>query len=384
MNWKYVGVLLAVWPCVACLGLKASSPNLAQEPKRKAKTADIQGTWDLVSWERNGKNQKLQRVRVFITESQIYSDGMRLPDDKGFQSWPYERVPSDKPNVAIMNLIGLQGRVMVPAICALDGETLRIVLGRETLTHALPFKDVKVDRPREFATKPGSDQLLLVLKRAAAADDPLALLKKLGGSPTDTWHIYLSQEQAKKATNEDLAIIKKYPLIYSLNLRGCRITDDGLIHFKDMAHLRYLTLVDMPVTDMGLRHLEGLDKLVGLTVKCAKVSGAGLKRLTSIKELDLGDAAFTDADLAQIQGLAKLERLYLRNTAITDAGLVHLKPLSKLNTLCLAKTKVTDAGLEHLHGLTKLRHFRLRDTKVTAKGVRALRAALPGLEDIER
>jgi hypothetical protein len=45
---------------------------------------------------------------------------------------------------------------------------------------------------------------------------------------------------------------------------------------------------------------------------------------------------------------------------------------------------VTDAGLEHLQGLTRLPNLRLRGTKVTDKGVRALRAALPDMEDIVR
>src|SRR5262245_33193261 len=383
MKGKCVRVLLTVWPCVACLGLAASPPNFAQQPKRQAKTPDIQGTWDLVSWERNGKGQKLQRVRIFVTESQIYSDGVPLPDDKGFQSWPYERGPCDKPNVTIMNLIGLQGRVLVPALCELDGETLRIVLGRETATRGLPFAQVKVDRPKEFATKPGSEQLLLVLKRAAAADDPIALLRKLGGNATIRLGtaIYLDSEQAK---DDDLAVIKKLPVIGSLTLRRCRITDAGLVHLKDMADLQYLTLADMPITDEGLVHLEGLRNLQELTVQCPKVSGAGLKRLTRLKELGVGGTAFTDADLVHLEGLTRLERLDLGKTAITDAGLVHLKPLINLDRLFLDNTKVTDAGLEHLHGLTRLRNLGLRGTKVTDKGVRALRAAIPGLEEVVR
>jgi hypothetical protein len=384
MKAKFVRLFLIVGPCVACLGLAASPPIFTQEPKRQAKTPDIQGTWNLVSWERNGEGQKLQRVRIFITDSHISSDGVPLPDDKGFMSWPYELDPGDKPNVAIMNLSGLQGRVVVPAICALDGATLRIVLGRETATRGLPLKEVKVDRPKEVATRPGNDQLLLVLKRAAAADDPISLLRKLGSPTLTLGNVYLGSELARQATNEDLAIIKKYPLIHALALRGCQITDAGLVHLKDMPNLRYLTLADTPVTDKGLVHLEGLPKLTELSVNCAKVSGAGLKRMTGIESLGLGDSAFTDADLAHLKGLTQLKRLDLRNTAITDAGLRHLKPLVKLDSLVLEKTKVTDAGLEHLQGLTRLRSLRLRGTKVTAKGVRALRAAIPDIEEIER
>jgi hypothetical protein len=58
-------------------------------------------TWNLVFWERNGKNQK-QRVRMFVTDSHIYSDGVPLPDDKGSKSWPDELGPGDKPNAATM------------------------------------------------------------------------------------------------------------------------------------------------------------------------------------------------------------------------------------------------------------------------------------------
>jgi hypothetical protein len=385
MKAKFVRMFLILWPCVTSLCLAASPPIFAQEPKRQGKTPDIQGTWNLVSWERNGKDQKPQRVRLFITESQIYSEGMPLPDDKGLESWHYELGPGDKPSTGVMNLDGLQGRELVPGLCALDGATLRIVLGRVTATQGLPLKEVKVDRPKEFATRPGSDQLLLVLKRAAAADDPISLLRKLGGSPTITLgDIHLGSEQAKQARNEDLAIIKKYPLIHALELRGCPITDAGLVHLKDMANLQYLTLADMPVTDKGLVHLEGLPKLTDFTVNCAKISGAGLKHLTGITSLALEGSAFTDADLAHLEGLTKLECLNLRKTAITDAGLVHLKRLINLDRLFLENTKVTDAGLVHLQGLTKLRNLRLRGTKVTEKGVRALQAALPDLEEIVR
>jgi hypothetical protein len=53
MKAKLVRRLLNVWPCIACLGLAALSPIFAQEPKPPAKTPDIQGTWNLVSWEKN-------------------------------------------------------------------------------------------------------------------------------------------------------------------------------------------------------------------------------------------------------------------------------------------------------------------------------------------
>jgi Leucine-rich repeat (LRR) protein len=385
MNGKFGRVLLIVGPCVACLGLAASPPVFTQQAKPQAKTPDIQGTWDLVSWERNGKDQKPQKVRIFLTESLIYCEGVSLPDDKDFYRWHYELSPGDQPNTAILNLSTLQGRVMVPGLCGLDGATLRIVLGRVTPTGGLSLNKVKADRPNAFATKPGSDQLLLVLKRAAAADDPITLLRKLGVAmeTLTLGHVYLRGEQGKQARNEDLAVIKKYPLIFSLSLEGCQVTDDGLVHLKDMPNLTYLTFADVPITNEGLVHLEGL-KITDLHVHSTKVTGAGLRRLTGLQSLGLQGAAFTDADLAHLRGLTKLKRLNLSKTAITDAGLVHLKALTNLTELVLESTKVTDAGLEHLRGLTKLRSLRIKGTNVTDKGARALRTAIPKLEEIER
>src|SRR5262245_4889909 len=123
MNAMFVRMLLIGWPCVAWLWLAAYPPIFAEEPKPQAKTPDIQGTWNLVSSERNGKDQKLPSGRIFLTESYIYSEGVLLPDDKGSQSWNYQLAPGDKPNAAIMNLSGSQGRDRILAICALDGAT---------------------------------------------------------------------------------------------------------------------------------------------------------------------------------------------------------------------------------------------------------------------
>src|SRR5215470_1021509 len=183
MKAKFVRMLLIVWPC-SCLWLAASPPTFAGEAKPKARTPDIQGTWNLVSREKNGKGQPQTKARIYITATMIYTDGVLLPDGQGHRVWPYELDPGDKPNAATIDLSGAQGRDLVPGICALDGTTLRIVLGRITPTRARPRKEVKADRPKEFATRPGTDHVLYVLKRVAAADDPILLLRKLDCSET--------------------------------------------------------------------------------------------------------------------------------------------------------------------------------------------------------
>jgi hypothetical protein len=276
MPAKLVRLLLIVGSCLAGPWPAALPPTFAEWPKPGAKTPDIQGAWNVVAWERNGKAQRPPSARLFITTSQIYSGGLSLPDDQGYAMWHYELVPGDKPNATVMNLDALQGRDLVPAICALDKATLRIVLGPVTKTRGLPLKEVPVDRPKGFATRPGSNQLLLVLERAAAADDPILLLRKLGGHATITLgtEIYLDSERAK---NDDLAVLKRLPVIHTLTLLRCQITDPGLVHLKAMTDLQYVTLADLPVTDKGLVHLEGLRNLRGLTVKCAKSAAPASK-----------------------------------------------------------------------------------------------------------
>src|SRR5262245_7174926 len=119
-------MLVTVWSCAAGLHMALFAPIFAQEHKGHASTPDIQGTWNLVSWERNGKDQKLPEVRFFITESHFYPHGASLPSDVAFAWWHYELERGDKPGVAIMNLDGSQGRDLVPGICKLEGATLRI------------------------------------------------------------------------------------------------------------------------------------------------------------------------------------------------------------------------------------------------------------------
>src|SRR5262249_45897289 len=100
MNAKCVRMLLIAWPGVACLWLAAFPPIPAKASKPPATLPDIQGTWDLVSWEKNGKSLERKNVQFFITESHIYADGVPLPDDAGFKSHSYDLGPGDKPNVA--------------------------------------------------------------------------------------------------------------------------------------------------------------------------------------------------------------------------------------------------------------------------------------------
>ena len=105
------------------------------------------------------------------------------------------------------------------------------------------------------------------------------------------------------------------------------VTDDRLVHLKELTELESLGLNFTRITDAGLVHLKGL---------------------TELKELDLEGTRVSDAGLEHLQGLNGLENLNLGRTQVTDAGLVHLKNQVHLEWLWLQGTGVTDAGVDEL------------------------------------
>jgi|GEM_PF-3371215 len=113
------------------------------------------------------------------------------------------------------------------------------------------------------------------------------------------------------------------------------------------------------VTDDGLIHLKEIQQLVSVHLKNTKITDDGLKHLANLKTL---------------------KRLHLELTEINGSGLTHLKGLDKLEYLNVYGTKVNDAALAHLHGLKSLKKVYVWKTEVTEAGVAALQKALPELK----
>lgn len=105
------------------------------------------------------------------------------------------------------------------------------------------------------------------------------------------------------------------------------------------------------LTDEGLVHLKDIDGLIWLNLANTKISDDGLKHLAELKSL---------------------KRLHLEKTSIGDAGLAHLKDLTELEYLNLYGTQVSDAGLDHLASLNKLEKLYLWQSQATVAGVAKL------------
>ena len=95
-------------------------------------------------------------------------------------------------------------------------------------------------------------------------------------------------------------------------------------------------------------HLKGLSSLQTLDLRGTKITDAGLvhlKGLTKLQTLYLSQTQITDAGLVHLKGLTHLKELSLEGTRVTGSGLVHLKGLTKLQTLYLGGTQITDLEL---------------------------------------
>lgn len=117
----------------------------------------------------------------------------------------------------------------------------------------------------------------------------------------------------------------------AFHLSGKELTDEGLVHLKEIANLTWLNLANTKITDAGLQSL------------------AEIKTLT---------------------------RLHLEKTSVGDAGLEHLKGLENLEYLNLYGTQVSDAGLDHLQALSGLKKLYLWQSKATKEGAAKLREAM--------
>jgi uncharacterized protein (TIGR03067 family) len=129
---------------------------VAQEEATKTDMLKIQGTWRLLSREKDGKADAAEAIKdiVMINKGDKFSfkgsasgagamtgtftlDATKKPKTM-------DRIPADGPR---------KGKTL-PGIYALDGDTLKICV---SLTGA--------ERPSEFATRPNSGVLLSVFKR---------------------------------------------------------------------------------------------------------------------------------------------------------------------------------------------------------------------------
>jgi hypothetical protein len=133
-----------------------------------------------------------------------------------------------------------------------------------------------------------------------------------------------------------------------LNLSHTKVSDAGMVYFKDCKNLTFLDLWETKVTDEGLANFQG----------CKNLS-----------LLNLGTTRASDAGLVHFKNCKNLTALYLFWTNVSDAGLVHFQDCKDLSKLNLAGTRVSDVGVAHFKNCKNLTHLHLDHTQVGDAGL---------------
>jgi Leucine Rich Repeat (LRR) protein len=140
--------------------------------------------------------------------------------------------------------------------------------------------------------------------------------------------------------------------IWGANLAFLPVTDADIHALMNVGtEIEYLILTGTEVTDEGLVHVRQMPRLKTLGLAGTQVSDLGCKELAQIEtlaELSLADTAITDEGVKHLSRLTNLQSLNLQSTAISDTGLRSLGKLPQLESLDISATNVTDDGIRGL------------------------------------
>lgn len=184
----------------------------------------------------------------------------------------------------------------------------------------------------------------------------------------------------KAMTNDGLKELKAFPNLKSLTIFFCeQITDEGMVHVKELKSLDSLGLGNTSVTDDGLAELKDLKGLKVLRLAgCIRMTDKAtetIKGFTDLEELTL-PSTISEVGVKRLLGLKKLKYLYLSGTSIGDSAVKNISTFSELETLYLG-SEVTDEAIPDLVRLTKLKRLNLFGSKITGKGLEQLKKSLP-------
>jgi peroxiredoxin len=188
----------------------------------------------------------------------------------------------------------------------------------------------------------GEPTTAMILKEI---DQPtLALLGKLDQLASLT----LAGDWVTDARLEELRPVLTH--VEFLDVRGRRVSDQGLAAISGLRALKRLTLAQVAITDEGLAPLAQLSSLETLYLTDTPITGAGLRHLQHLprlREIALDGNRLKDFELAQLDGLASLKILEVHE-GISDRAVAYLKQLKGLRRVLLHRTNITDAGVDEL------------------------------------
>ena len=174
-------------------------------------------------------------------------------------------------------------------------------------------------------------------------------------------------------TDSGAALLERFPVLTSLHVRGCPLSDAGLKSIGKLTRLTFLSVGERSSSN-GPRGLEAAGQ--------SRLSDAGLRELHSLAKLEsltLASRNITEAGLARlIEFYPDLVTLHIELAPLTDSTIEPLSTLKHLRTLSLIQSKLTDGAMNSLTQLTRLHTLNVQGSQITGDGVRRLTSALPG------
>jgi hypothetical protein len=174
------------------------------------------------------------------------------------------------------------------------------------------------------------------------------------------------------------------PALPELHLGLSRITEEGLLHLREMRSLRFLGLTGTTYSDKSLPPLQELPSLKSLRLNGTAVSDDGLELLSSLAKLDFLDLyenqRMTDNAPKRLEALPLLTHLSLGGSQATDrAAIAARDALPRLRKLELHDGSFSDSGLNALRNM-KLTSMTLKGTNVTTRGASEFRRGRQGFQ----
>jgi hypothetical protein len=189
-------------------------------------------------------------------------------------------------------------------------------------------------------------------------------------------------ELYESTTDAGLAELKRFPQLTGVTLNGCRITDEGLDHLRQLKDLKRIELWDcFDITDVGISRLWQVPTLKSVSLRnFPRITDASLDRigkLGRLLELRLDRCPLlTDEGLAGLKE-SPLQYLIISNcSGITGSGLRLLKD-NALKSVTFYGPVYSDKLVPCLESLEHTARIELYKTSVTKPGADQLRRALP-------
>ncbi|HDZ20920.1 hypothetical protein LCGC14_0315680 [marine sediment metagenome] len=251
---------------------------------------------------------------------------------------------------------------------------------------------------------------------APSVDEAIERITLLGGriepaEPTRASDVVAVDLSGTSIVDEELVFLRAFPKLRRLSLKGCPVSDYGMIQVGKLTMLEQLDIDKiMGITDVGMRRLSGLAKLRSLALYGGRITDAGmahLSKLTELRSLSLRGANRVRYGFKHLPQFRHLEKLDLRGTTVWDADLPKylgsLKTLKKLRLawgttdellaalaeipgleeLELSRTRsITEKGLDRLGRLKSLRSLRLWRMTLSEAAFERI-ASLPALEELK-